>query len=96
MDIDLKKEIMGNLVLAGSHSILKNMQEHLMKFVMNCLNLNGLKPKLACASQNVERRHASSIGGSVVGNLCVFQKEWMSYEEYNEMGEGWIERKMKF
>jgi len=69
---------MGSVVLAGSHSILKNMQEHLTKFMMQCLNLNGLKPKLAHSNHNVEKRHSSSIGGSIVGNLCVFQKEWMS------------------
>jgi len=48
IDIDLKKELVYNLVLVGSHSIMKNMQEHIMKFIIQCLNLGGLKPKMHC------------------------------------------------
>eukprot|EP00341_Mesodinium_pulex_P011255 CAMPEP_0116975108 /NCGR_PEP_ID=MMETSP0467-20121206/55595_1 /TAXON_ID=283647 /ORGANISM="Mesodinium pulex, Strain SPMC105" /LENGTH=38 /DNA_ID= /DNA_START= /DNA_END= /DNA_ORIENTATION= len=31
LDIDLKKELVGNSTLVGCHSVMKNMQEHMIK-----------------------------------------------------------------
>jgi len=81
-DIDLRKELYGNIVLSGGSSMFSGIAERLEQDVKT----------LAPSSTNVkviappERKYSVWIGGSVLASLSTFPQMWVSGDDYDETG----------
>ena len=88
-DIDVRSELMTNVVLSGGTTMLPGMAKRVT---------SGLKA-MAPASAKVrviappERKYAVWIGGSILSSLATFADMWVTKEEYAEAGTAIVHRK---
>jgi len=85
VDPDLRKELCGNILLCGSHSLFPGMEQRLSK-EMSELIPSSYKVRVVAPKSSVERKFAGWIGGSVLTSLGSFQQLWLSRVEYEEYG----------
>ncbi|KAJ7116695.1 actin family [Mycena epipterygia] len=87
-DVDLRKELYGNIVLSGGSTMFPGMDERIRK------ELSLLAPPSLTTEIRVyappERKYAAWIGGSILSSLSTFKKIWCSAEEYEESGPGLV------
>lgn len=81
-DIDLRKELFGNVVLSGGTTMLPGLPERLTKELV-ALAPPVMKIKVFAPP---ERKYSVWIGGSTLASLSTFKNRWISREEYNEVG----------
>jgi len=88
-DVDIRKDLYSNIVLAGGSSLFPGLPERLQK------ELNGLAPSTMCVKVVAppERKYAAWIGGSILASLSTFQQMWITKEEYDESGPSIVHRK---
>lgn len=84
-DPDLRKELCGNIVLLGSHSLFPNLEKRLATEISNICPTT-FKTRVLASKNSIERRFASWIGASVLTSLGSFQQLWLSRTEYDEYG----------
>ena len=88
-DVDVRKQLYANIVVAGGNTLFKGVEERLKQEIV----------KLAPTSSNVhltvprERLFTSWIGGSILGSFSTFRKVLVRLEEYDEHGPSIIHRK---
>ena len=88
-DVDIRKELANNIVLAGGTTLLPGLDVRLRKEIAD----------LAPASMNVrvlapeERRYTVWIGGSILASLQSFQQMLVTKNEYDETGPSIVHRK---
>lgn len=93
VDVDLRPNLLGNVVVTGSTSLLNGFNDR--------LNLEltamypGLKIKIHAAGLTSERRFGAWIGGSILASLGTFHQMWISRKEYDENGPGIVEKRCK-
>jgi actin len=89
-DADIRKELLGNIVLTGGSTMFPNMAERVQ---------NDVRAKYSGKNVNIkviappERKYSVWIGGSIQASLSTFQQMWMSKEEYDESGPALVHRK---
>jgi len=83
-DPELRRDLLGNMVLTGAASALPGVQERLMAEFAPMAPV-GTRPKLAAASAG-ERALGAWLGGSIVGSLGGFTELWFARSEYAEHG----------
>lgn len=88
-DIDVRRELYGNIVLSGGTTMFPGITERMHKEVSN-LAPGGMKVKISAPP---ERKYSVWIGGSILGSLSTFQNMWISKQEYDESGPGVVHRK---
>jgi actin-related protein 4 len=93
VDVDLRPNLLGNIVVTGSTSLLNGFNDRLN----NELNAMypGLKIKIHAAGLTSERRFGAWIGGSILASLGTFHQMWISRKEYEENGVGIVEKRCK-
>ena len=88
-DVDYRKELLNNILIAGGNTCFSNFNERLQKelFVLvpsivkvKCLNLN-------------DRVNASWLGQAIISSLGSFQPMWVTRSDYEECGPSIINRK---
>jgi len=89
-DIDLRKDLYGNIVLSGGTTlfpgIIERLEKNLTDLIPSTLKLKIVAPK--------ERKYAVWQGGSVLANLRTFQESMMILNaEYEEIGLGIVHQK---
>jgi len=67
-DIDVRKELYGNIVLAGGNTLFDGIAERLSKEVVN-LAPSTMKIKIIAPP---ERKYSVWIGGSILSSLSTF------------------------
>jgi len=81
-DIDVRKDLLSNIVLSGGTTMLDDLSPRLE------LELKKLVPK--SSEVNVitppERKYSVWIGGSILASLSTFQTMWITSAEYAEEG----------
>lgn len=79
--IDVRKDLMANVVLAGKMSCIPGLNASLRKELESCV-------PASLAQVNVYNRmeHGVWRGGSILGSLSVFQQMIVSKAEYEEVG----------
>lgn len=81
-DVDVRRDLYGNVVVSGGTTMLPGFQERLVK------ELTGVVP--AAAKINIsappERKYSVWIGGSILSSLSTFQSMWITRQEYEEHG----------
>lgn len=90
-DLDIRKELYANIVVAGGNTVVPGFVERVQQLVPEATPANT-KIKVI-AHMPVERQLSAWLGGSILSSLGSFQQMWMSQQEYKENGENMIERK---
>ncbi|XP_038139274.1 actin, cytoskeletal 3-like [Cyprinodon tularosa] len=81
-DIEIRKDLYSNILLAGGSTMFPGFAERLQK-EMNALAPPTMRTKIFAPP---ERKYSAWIGGSVLGSLSTFQRMWVTKQEYNESG----------
>jgi actin-related protein len=88
-DIDIRKDLYGNIVLSGGTTMFPGIADRLQKELVN-LAPSTMKVKIIAPP---ERKYSVWIGGSILSSLSTFQQMWISKEEYDESGPSIVHRK---
>ena len=92
MDIELRAQLFGNVVLAGGSTMFEGFADRVAK------EMTALAP--ASARIHVvappDRVHSAWVGGSILSSLSTFQERWISREEYDDAGPSIVHRKCFF
>ena len=88
-DIDIRKDLYGNIVLSGGTTMFPGIADRLQKELGN-LAPSTMKVKIIAPP---ERKYSVWIGGSILASLSTFQQMWISKEEYDESGPQIVHRK---
>lgn len=89
-DLDLRRSLYQNIVLAGGSTLVKGFGDRLLSEVKH-LAPKDVKIKML-ASQ--ERLYSTWIGGSILAALDTFKKMWVSKREYDESRHRALHKKM--
>jgi actin-related protein len=88
-DIDLRKDLLNNIVLSGGSTMFPGMYERLTeeikKLVPDTMDVRVISPP--------ERKYSVWIGGSILASLNTFQDNWITRSEYDELGPSIVHRK---
>ncbi|EFC39590.1 hypothetical protein NAEGRDRAFT_60876 [Naegleria gruberi] len=88
-DPDIRKELFGNIFLSGGNTMFEGITDRMSK------ELTALAPE----SFNIkvtappERKYSTWIGGSMLALSSTFKDNWMTREDYEEVGPAIIHRK---
>jgi actin-related protein len=88
-DIDVRRDLFGNIVLSGGTTMYNGMAERLQAEVA-ALAPSAVKPKVVAPP---ERKYSVWIGGSILSSLTTFQNQWVTKAEYDEQGAGVVHNK---
>ena len=88
-DIDIRKDLYGNVVLSGGTTMFEGIAERMTKELTNMAPAS-MKIKVVAPP---ERKYSVWIGGSILASLSTFQQMWISKEEYEDSGPGIVHRK---
>ena len=88
-DVDIRKELYGNIVLSGGTTMYPGLAERIHN------EIKALAPptiKLGVVAPP-ERKYSVWIGGSILASLSTFQQMWVTKAEYQECGPSIVHRK---
>jgi actin-related protein len=88
-DVDVRKDLYGNIVLSGGTTMFPGIAERLNKEVV-ALAPSSMKIKVIAPP---ERKYSVWIGGSILSSLSTFQTMWITKSEYDESGPAIVHRK---
>lgn len=90
-DAHVRRDLVGNLVLAGGASTLSGFAERLVRDVALVAPI-GTRPRWATAAPE-ERKLSAWLGGSILASLGTFPDLWFTAEEYREHGAAFLHRR---
>lgn len=88
-DIDLRKDMFGNIVLSGGSTLFRGFKERYEKEVA-ALAPSSMKVKVTAPE---ERKYSTWIGGSMFALLSTFREKCITFAEYDESGPTIVHRK---
>jgi actin-related protein len=88
-DVDVRKELYGNIVMSGGTTMFTGISERLNKEI-TALAPSTIKIKVVAPA---ERRFSVWIGGSILSSLSSFQTLWVTKAEFDETGPSIVHRK---
>ena len=88
-DVDIRKDLYGNIVLSGGTTMFEGISERMEKEI-KALAPASMKIKIVAPP---ERKYSVWIGGSILSSLSTFQQMWISKQEYDESGPSIVHRK---
>jgi actin-related protein len=88
-DVDIRKDLYGNIVLSGGTTMFEGIAERMEKEI-KALAPASMKIKIVAPP---ERKYSVWIGGSILASLSTFQQMWISKQEYDDSGPGIVHRK---
>lgn len=83
-DVDVRRELLANIVVVGGHSLLSGMTQRLQRELDDAV-VSQLKAKVHVRLP-IERKFSSWIGGSILSICGSFQQCWISKAQYEEFG----------
>jgi actin-like protein 6A len=92
-DSDLRRDLLGAVVLSGGGALLTGLRDRLEREVGEAARSLTPRVKVVCPANTIERRFGVWIGGSILASLGSFQQMWMSKAEYEEHGKSLIHRR---
>jgi len=88
-DIDIRKDLYGNVVLSGGSTMFPGIAERMNKEIKakapTSMNVKIVAPP--------ERKYSVWIGGSILASLSTFEEMWVTKEEYDDSGPSIVHRK---
>jgi actin beta/gamma 1 len=88
-DVDIRKDLYGNVVMSGGTTMYKNIPERVQQEV-KALAPDSMTIKIIAPP---ERKYSVWIGGSILSSLSTFEEMWIKKEEYDESGPSIVHRK---
>lgn len=88
-DIDVRKELYGNIVVSGGTTMYPGIAERLQKEI-TAMAPSSMKVKLIALP---ERKWMVWMGGSILSALGTFQQMWITKQEYDETGPEIVHRR---
>jgi len=88
-DIDIRKDLYGNVVMSGGTTMFKDIDKRMEK-EMKALAPQSMTIKMIAPP---ERKYSVWIGGSILSSLSTFEDMWIKKEEYDEAGPSIVHRK---
>lgn len=88
-DIDVRKELYGNIVMSGGTTMFSGIADRMTKEII-ALAPSAMRVKVIAPP---ERKYSVWIGGSILASLSTFQQMWISKQEYDEAGPSIVHRK---
>jgi len=88
-DVDIRKDLYGNIVLSGGTTMFDGISARMEKEI-KALAPSSMKIKIVAPP---ERKYSVWIGGSILSSLSTFQQMWISKQEYDESGPQIVHRK---
>ena len=88
-DVDVRRDLYGNIVLSGGTTMFPGIAERVNKEVV-ALAPSSMKIKVIAPP---ERKYSVWIGGSILSSLSTFQTMWITKSEYDESGPAIVHRK---
>merc|ERR1712241_20554 len=88
-DVDIRKDLYGNVVMSGGTTMYKGIPERVQKEIKS-LAPDSMTIKLIAPP---ERKYSVWIGGSILSSLSTFEEMWIKKEEYDESGPSIVHRK---
>jgi len=88
-DVDIRKDLYGNIVMSGGTTMYQNIPERVQKEV-KALAPDSMTIKIIAPP---ERKYSVWIGGSILSSLSTFEEMWIKKEEYDESGPSIVHRK---
>ena len=88
-DVDIRTDLVGNIVLAGGGTLFPGFAERLTREV-SALVSNNFEVKVIAPP---DRKFSAWVGGSVLASLSTFQQMWVTRKEYDESGPAVVHRK---
>jgi len=90
-DVDVRKDLYGNIVLSGGTTMFTGLSERLCKEVQKLAPTTMTQKIKVIATP--ERKYSVWIGGSILSSLNNFQNMWITKAEYDESGPQIVHRK---
>merc|ERR1712038_90012 len=88
-DVDIRKDLYGNVVMSGGTTMYTGIPERVQKEVKS-LAPDSMTIKIIAPP---ERKYSVWIGGSILSSLSTFEEMWIKKEEYDEAGPSIVHRK---
>jgi len=88
-DVDIRKDLYGNVVMSGGTTMYTGIPERVQKEV-KALAPDSMTIKIIAPP---ERKYSVWIGGSILSSLSTFEEMWIKKEEYDESGPSIVHRK---
>jgi actin len=88
-DVDIRKDLYGNIVMSGGSTMFANIAERMQCEIKN-LAPDSMTIKIIAPP---ERKYSVWIGGSILSSLSTFEEMWIKKEEYDEAGPSIVHRK---
>ncbi|OMO91843.1 Actin-related protein [Corchorus olitorius] len=88
-DVDVRREMFGNIVVSGGTSLMPGLVDRLAKEVTS-LAPPGMRVRVVAPP---ERKYSVWIGGSILASLSTFQQMWITQEDYMESGSSVVHMK---
>jgi len=88
-DVDIRKDLYGNIVMSGGTTMYTGIPERVQKEV-KALAPDSMTIKIIAPP---ERKYSVWIGGSILSSLSTFEEMWIKKEEYDESGPSIVHRK---
>jgi len=90
-DVDIRKDFYSNIVLSGGTTMFQGIAERLAK-ELTTLAPPSTRVKVIASP---ERTYSTWIGGSIVASLSSFQSQWITKEEYDDVGPSIVHQKCR-
>lgn len=88
-DLDIRKDLYGNIVMSGGNTMFPGIAERIMK-ELDDLTPSTMKIKVVAPP---ERKYSVWVGGSILTSLSTFDRMWIGKAEYDEVGPSIVHRK---
>jgi actin-related protein len=88
-DVDIRKDLYGNIVMSGGSTMFNGIAERMQKEV-SAMAPDAMTIKIIAPP---ERKYSVWIGGSILSSLSTFEEMWIKKEEYDESGPSIVHRK---
>jgi actin beta/gamma 1 len=88
-DVDIRKDLYGNVVMSGGTTMYKGIPERVQKEI-KALAPDSIQTKIIAPP---ERKYSVWIGGSILSSLSTFEEMWISHAEFDESGPSIVHRK---
>jgi len=88
-DVDIRRDLYGNVVMSGGSTMFKGIAERMQKELV-ALAPSSMTVKIIAPP---ERKYSVWIGGSILSSLSTFEEMWVKKAEYDESGPSIVHRK---
>jgi len=88
-DIDIRKDLYGNIVLSGGSTMFPGIADRMNKEI-TAKAPTSMTVKIVAPP---ERKYSVWIGGSILASLSTFEEMWVTKDEYDDSGPSIVHRK---